>query len=326
MPKFSRNVRRVPARALRFEAALDPVAMPEATPAADPAAPPAAPSGEMANVPVRLVARTGNPVSHWLWGNPVIHDFAGMKSPAKIPIDYCHNSADVIGFADSIDSSSGSLVLSGMLTPLATGDRADEVIRKAARGVPYQASIHMGDETVSVEEVAAGSEALVNGQTVQGPITIFRQWSLRGVAICPQGVDPETSVGFSEGEDPAETEVTVYAEEPPTEPTPTGEMKLARTGPEYLRQFGDVGGRWFAEGVAWDDAQRRFAALQTERANRAEKELADLKKTVETLRGGTPVSFSAPTDKPEIPANLRFALPDPLAKFAAANAASRDAA
>lgn len=333
MPKFSRTTRRVPVRSLQWDATLDPVTMPDAAPAVatDPPAAGAATAapGEMPSVPVRLVARTGKPVAHWMWSNPTVHDFAGMIAPPKIPIDYCHDSGDVIGFADSIDASSGDLVLSGMLTPLASGDRADEIARKSAKGVPYQASIYMGDDAISIEEVGAGSEALVNGQTVSGPVTIFRVWSLRGVAICPQGTDPNTSVSFSEDPEAKgpEAEVTVYTAEEPTT-TPPGETKMSRTGRDYLNQFGDVGGKWFAEGLDWDAAQRQFAALTVERAKKAEAEIAQLRETVAALRGGTPIGYSAPTDQKGAAPDpkLAFSLPDPLARFAAANAAARTAA
>jgi hypothetical protein len=71
-------------------------------------------NGENAKTaPVKMTARTGKPIEHWYWGR-VVHDLGGMNlSKSRIPIDYCHEAEDVIGYLNHFDTS--------------TGDRADSV-------------------------------------------------------------------------------------------------------------------------------------------------------------------------------------------------------
>lgn len=141
--------------------------------------------------PVRLVARSGEPIVHWYWGK-VTHDLAGMRlSKPKIPLDYCHDDAEVIGYANHFDASSGDLVASGALVPYRDQDRAAEVLFKAKSGVPYEASIFF-DEPLVIEQVAEGAAVQVNGREFTGPGIVIRQWTLRGIAVCPYGADPHT--------------------------------------------------------------------------------------------------------------------------------------
>lgn len=95
-------------------------------------------------------------------------------------------------------------MLSGFLTPFTAEDRASEIIAKAKAGVPWQASIYFDPGTFVVEEVAEGKFASVNGQQLEGPLTIIRKWMLRGCAVCPYGMDPntETKVQFSAKQQP----------------------------------------------------------------------------------------------------------------------------
>jgi hypothetical protein len=173
------NPKDVPLRALQFAAD---VAM--------------AGSDTKGNVPITIKARSGKPVTHWFWG-AVVHDMAGFTSKPTVPLDYCHDSAEVIGFADKFDVSSGDLIVSGFLTPFKEGDRANEIIDKAGRGVPYEASIFFDESNLTVEDVPQGVTVNVNGADYVGPLQVVRQWALRGVAVCPYGTDAETSVKFS---------------------------------------------------------------------------------------------------------------------------------
>lgn len=149
--------------------------------------------------PVKIRARSGQPVSHWFWGK-VVHDLGGMRSKPRIPIDYCHDKECVIGYANNFDTTTGDLVASGALVPYSqdTEDRATEVIYKSQLGIPYEGSIYFDDRDAVVEEVPRGFSVQVNGATVEGPVSVVRQWTLRGIAICPYGVDSNTQVEFQE--------------------------------------------------------------------------------------------------------------------------------
>jgi hypothetical protein len=150
-------------------------------------------NGEKAKTaPVRLVARSGKPIEHWFWGR-IVHDLAGMHlHKSRIPIDYVHDSKEVVGYLNRFDIQSGDLVTSGALVPYKDTDRATEIIYKHGQGVPYEASINFGGDGIKIEEVPEGFVSQVNGFTFEGPGVIVREWPLRGVAICPYGADMHT--------------------------------------------------------------------------------------------------------------------------------------
>ena len=148
--------------------------------------------------PVTMVARTGDAIQHWYWGQ-VVHDLDGMKMrKPRIRIDYCHQSDVPMGYVNKADTSSGDLVVSGALIPRddKPGDMVSEVLFYGRQGVPYEASIDFRDE-MTVEEVEPGVEVEVNGRSYVGPLTIIREWYLRSMGICPDGADPNTSAQFN---------------------------------------------------------------------------------------------------------------------------------
>lgn len=156
-------------------------------------APGAAPK-DAESVPVELLARSSEPVDHWYWG-PCIHDLAGFSvHKATLPLDYCHDPEEVLGFLDTFDVREGRLFVAGRL--LLLSDRGKAVLANARAGVPYEASISF-DGPLSVEEVQPGATAEVNGRLYQGPLLIFRKWALRGVAVCPYGYDRHTATNLS---------------------------------------------------------------------------------------------------------------------------------
>jgi len=157
-------------------------------------------------VPVKLSARSTQPVDHWYFGR-IVHDLAGMSvNKGRVPIDYCHNESEVMGYANKFDTSNG-LVCSGALTPFDEKDRASEVIFKSkagenGQGVPYEASIFFDPASLVLEYVPQGMAVAVNGFQFAGPGVVARQWELRGLAVCPYGQDKDTSVQFAAGKVP----------------------------------------------------------------------------------------------------------------------------
>jgi len=245
--------------------------------------------------PINVLARTGGVADQLFWGR-CVHDFAGMQAPSVITIDYCHDPMQVIGVGDGIKVDAGALSISGKLISCALGDRASEVMKRSKLGTPYQASILMGWNDYTLEEIAAGETAEVNGQQIAGPVAIFRKWSLRGLAVCPYGSDAGTSIGF-EGETPPEAELndeptpeTALNDDPNAKPE--GELDDEPAGGEvYLEEFGDRGGIYFAKGFSLTKARQQFAAdLAAE--NKALK--GDLLKAKGQLSAGTtPVTFQS---------------------------------
>ena len=151
--------------------------------------------GDPLSTRVSLLARSATPIDHWHWGR-VVHDLAGVKAKDKIPIDYAHNSNEVIGFLDTIEVEERGLRTDGRLVVFSDDDRAAEVAYKSAQGVPYEASINFGGDGIQLEEVKRGESTDVNGYQFEGPGVVVRSWPLRGVAVVPYGADSQTETNI----------------------------------------------------------------------------------------------------------------------------------
>ena len=154
------------------------------------------------SAPVSILAVSSEPKNHWYWGK-CVHDMSGMQHKDRIPLDYCHNSFDIIGYANNFEVSNDGVRVTGALTPY-KDDRATEVLYKAKQGVPYEASVNFAAGLV-IEDVGEGMEVEVNGQVFEGPGVVFRKWTLRGVAICPYGEDSNTAAEFAANKDSEKT-------------------------------------------------------------------------------------------------------------------------
>lgn len=203
----TQRIVQVPAEACRFAADLS---VGEAT-------------GDLQNIPFRSLARTADPVGHWYWGERTVHDFAGMVVNPWFTVDYCHDQYEAMGFCNKQEVTAEGLVLSGELTPFKADDRVNEVVSKSKRGVKYQSSIDFDEFELVVEDVPPGMSAEVNGKTLAGPLTIFRQWKLDGLGICIHGVDGSTNLAFSKSPSGKKVAVTRFtkgtamADETPTD-------------------------------------------------------------------------------------------------------------
>ena len=166
------------------------------------------------SAPVTLHALSGGIIAHWFFGN-IVHDLQGMEHKDRIAIDYCHDAKEIIGYVNKF-SADGELVLSGALVPFKDSDRASEIVHKAAAGVPYQASIDYTPtkpEEILFEELREDQTATVNGQSVQGPLTIVRKWKLGGVAVCPYGADSDTATYLQSNNNKDTVEVKIMSNE-----------------------------------------------------------------------------------------------------------------
>lgn len=165
-------------------------------------------NGETAkSVPINMIARSPGPVDHFYWGR-VYHDLEGVVlHKERIPVDYVHG--EEVGYLNKFRVTARGLEVSGALTPTRSpSDPLLSLIDRGKAGVPYEASINFAGTPTRIEEVSEGAQAEVNGQTVDGPCLIFREWPLRGVAVCPYGADKMTKSEF----DAEGTTVEVIAE------------------------------------------------------------------------------------------------------------------
>jgi len=173
--------------------------------------------------PIKLQARSKEVLDHWYWGR-IVHDFAGMEHKEKIPVDYCHDSCEVLGFCDQFELTDYGLELSGHVISASEADRSAEVALKAKAGIPYEASITFSHEGLQTEYIPEGRTAQVNGEELAGPLTIFRTWKLMGVAVCPFGYDSNTSTEMSKRDQFIELSIS-GGEEMPGKGTKTEQTK-----------------------------------------------------------------------------------------------------
>ncbi len=208
----------------------------------------------------KILARSGEAIDHWYWGK-LCHDLAGMELlKPRVPLDYCHDPAEIIGFAEGWETESGNLTCSGTLLT-AESPRAAEVAAMSRAGVPYEASISF--QPLAIEELSERQVATVNGRQVEGPAAIVRRWQLRGLAVCPRGADPNTRTELAEA---GEIEVTILSKETAMsdQNQETPEQIAARVQTELTARLTDYTQRFGPQGQAWALSSRPLAECCTD--------------------------------------------------------------
>ena len=153
---------------------------------------------EAATPTFELVAYTGASIRQGWSRNPLVVDLAQIDASRPIPILYAHGKEmplldSVIGRSVEATNDGSQLVLRGELirgTPA-----GDKLIALAKAGVPLQASI--GADVGSIENIAAGAVATVNGREFPGPITVARGAVLRETSVVLFGADAATSAAIA---------------------------------------------------------------------------------------------------------------------------------
>lgn len=172
--------------------------------------------------PVKILARSGNPVMTPWFEYPVVHDFASMSHKPRIILDHMHDDYDSIGYLNKFDTSTGDLVVSGAIKSIESGDMAEKLMKRSRAGYPYEASIDWRGDC-DFEELGANQSTMVNGRDIAGPAYIVRRWRLRAVAICPHGADPNTSAQFSDND----TITVSLVKFNPDQSTPNGDKQMS---------------------------------------------------------------------------------------------------
>jgi hypothetical protein len=157
--------------------------------------------GEGENKPRKFsgIGYTGDVIpGHWYWGN-VIFALDSIETIGKIPALIDHNRSLRAGFVDSavINDATG-VTFTG---PLLNNDAGNQVASESDQGFPWQMSLHI--EPSSIEQVDPGTNVVVNGRSLVGPLTIFRNSKVIEVSFTATGQDSNTSAqAFSKGAHP----------------------------------------------------------------------------------------------------------------------------
>lgn len=201
-------------------------------------------------------------------------------------LDYNHNEDEVIGKISSLRVEDGALVGTAEILSATDGDRAEEVIKRILAGTPYEVSPLLHTALSLSEVIEEGETATVNGRTVAGPIVVYRNTPLRGVAVCPYGTDKYTGISALKFDklDLLEERNLEMDENQVVE-----EVKAAHPDlEEMITSFGlEDGVAYFREGLTIEEAKERdYENLKKERAERlaSEKvdETAEVKEDVKT--------------------------------------------
>ena len=134
------------------------------------------------------VAYSGEVITdHWYWTR-VIFDLDSMQIKGRIPALLEHSSRQRAGAINTHTiSHQEGLVVHG---DLMSNEFGTQVAQDSDDGFPWQMSVRI--EPAKTEEVAADQTVIVNGKTLQGPITIFRGGRIREVSFCALGADENT--------------------------------------------------------------------------------------------------------------------------------------
>jgi hypothetical protein len=118
----------------------------------------------------------------------VVFDLDGIEIDKPTALLEEHFGSSRIGVVQTVDTN-GKIDVSG---DFLTNAKAQEIVQDSDDGFPFQMSMMI--DPGSIEEVSQGKTVTVNGQSFEGPITIFRQNRIREFTICSTGADRNTSI------------------------------------------------------------------------------------------------------------------------------------
>ncbi len=120
---------------------------------------------------------------------PAMIALDGLETPPTCPIFRDHDASKYVGRAGAIDCTPGGLMISGVLFDT---DEGREIALMSDQGAEWQASVGVTFALDDLEFVAAGQSAVVNGQKVNGPLTVLKRSRLFESSFVPLGADSNT--------------------------------------------------------------------------------------------------------------------------------------
>lgn len=148
---------------------------------------------------LRMIGYSGGVIKgHWYWDNLAI-DLDGVKfSGSKFPVLENHNTDRKVAVIGKPVIEDGKLKAPENAKFLST-EASQEFQQLSAEGFPYQSSIYA--KPTNIERIAEGAKAEVNGFTMKGPGTIWRQCDFKEMSVCVFGWDSKTQASaFSKEE------------------------------------------------------------------------------------------------------------------------------
>jgi len=127
--------------------------------------------------------------SHWYWGRLGI-DLTGIKFPlSRYPVLEGHCSTQKIGHMGK-PKINGNLRVDPDAFEFVSTEESKKFQTTAEEGFPYQASMYA--RPTKIERIERGAKAEVNGLTLSGPGTIWRECIFKEASVCVFGWDEKT--------------------------------------------------------------------------------------------------------------------------------------
>ena len=131
------------------------------------------------------VANSGKPFQSG--GELVIADLSDVSYKSNVPALLLHDRAQRAGFGQLIVENHQLLVTGTLLD----NQYGQMVAQESDAGFPWQMSVHISAK--STQQLGQNETAVVNGQTVTGPMIVMKDCSVFEISFTPTGVDNETS-------------------------------------------------------------------------------------------------------------------------------------
>lgn len=159
----------------------------------------AAQDGDQGPKKFTALAYSGSVVPKGTASPPLAHDYifdlSGMKAGRSPKANLDHKPEQRVGHIEEVQNDGKQLMLAGKLSAATT--YRDQVAESAKDGYQWEVSIEANMSKGSMDLLAAGKTAIVNGKTVTGPLFIVRKSQLTGIAFCSQGADDGNLVSIA---------------------------------------------------------------------------------------------------------------------------------
>lgn len=129
------------------------------------------------------------------WSERFAFDYSTLRVKDRVPLDFLHLDDTLVGYAEGFQFTDEKVTADAVLmddedSPSA---RAREIAYGLDHGVPYETSCLIDLEQAVARSVQKDETVVVNGRELSGPLTLYQNAEIRGVAICPHGADALTS-------------------------------------------------------------------------------------------------------------------------------------
>lgn len=199
--------------------------------------------------------------NHWYWDDLVIDLEGGKFSKPKYPVLEDHDTSRKIAFSGKPIVIDGKLNLSPDNTVFVDTDVSKEFQTLSKQGFPFQSSLR--GKPTRVERIEEGASTQVNGFTLKGPGTVWREWEYMEGSVCVFGWDGNTNASaFSKEEvalDYELTEVKLEINKSPKEGPTIMDMD------QFKKDHAELFAQVFKMGE--DQAKASFTAKETEFTN-----------------------------------------------------------